>query len=81
MSEWQPIETAPKDGTEVLVFCRHGVKIAYWNAEPTVWDGSNDPCWTVFEPEDYFYGFHLVGPSAPTHWMPLPSPPIGESDE
>lgn len=58
--EWQPIETAPKDGTRILV-CRNDlvepVTIAYWSMgecrfmTPLVLD---------FRPL--------------THWMPLPDP-------
>ena len=36
MSEWQPIETAPKDGTRVLLF-RDGwaenTSVGYWNSD------------------------------------------------
>jgi hypothetical protein len=28
---WQPIETAPKDGSEIVVLTSHGIpEIAYW---------------------------------------------------
>lgn len=75
MSEWQPIETAPKDGSSILVFCKYGVRIAYWNIGPCIWERKSVPCWTVFEPDDYFYAEHLLEEAEPTHWMPLPLPP------
>lgn len=28
---WQPIETAPKDGTEILAFHRDGQSVAFWD--------------------------------------------------
>jgi hypothetical protein len=58
-SAWQPIETAPKDGTEVIVVERHLVRISFWD-EPRggVWSK-----WPGREPWD------------PTHWMPLPTIP------
>lgn len=60
MSKWQPIETAPKDGTWVLV--RSGVKrtvIAKWSKD---WGG-----WIV--------QYSAMGISRATHWMPLPPQP------
>lgn len=61
MSEWQPIATAPKDESFVLLWWPHWssravvgqCRFGAWSAEhfPTSWDD---------EP--------------PTHWMPLPEP-------
>jgi hypothetical protein len=78
MSEWQPIETAPKDGTEIIVFHPEGgVCAAFCPGDDFDWhcmDGSNTivgsrsgrsiPSMTSF-----------IHP--PTHWMPLPEPPAG----
>lgn len=36
MSEWQPIETAPKDGSAVLLWGRCGLRLAFWNGRS--WD-------------------------------------------
>jgi hypothetical protein len=58
--EWQPIETAPKDGTIVLLVIDHGK----WGEK--VWTGLWDDGWMVI------YG---KARNAPTHWMPLPAPP------
>jgi hypothetical protein len=62
--EWQPIESAPKDGTPVDIWCA-GFRYtdAYWGRVANEWlDEDGDPI------KDY-YG------EEPTHWMPLPSPP------
>jgi hypothetical protein len=64
---WQPIETAPKDGTEFDV----------WNAysEERIanvrWDGKHFVHWWIggFDSMDY------CRIERPTHWMPLPAPP------
>lgn len=84
MSEkWKPIESAPKDGTRVLVSNGKYVVIAYWNTEPLIWeDGGNNTqaCWTVFEPDDFYYAWHLLGDGGPTSWQPVPLPPPPESE-
>ncbi len=67
MSTWQPIDTAPKDGTWVLLTGGHA-------AEPT------GPCVVGFWDRDDWAYAHWDGSwysiyEAPTHWMPLPEPP------
>ena len=56
---WQPIETAPKNGTRILTFPG---PIAYWNGLYRRWINPADPD-----------AFSFTGP---THWMPLPAPPL-----
>lgn len=85
MCEWRGIETAPKDGSIILVWdgatdggpsC--GVVAAYW-AE---WDDDDDPEEGAFlvqagaewEFREIAGGDYLEGVT-PTHWMPLPEPP------
>jgi hypothetical protein len=64
---WQPIETAPKDGTQILIFSRaEGRAIASFShidADGTVW-------WKSGEFPDYSSGA--------THWLPLPKGPSEE---
>jgi hypothetical protein len=57
---WQPIETAPKDGTDVLV------GFANQN-RPSVVVGWFDN-WTEYDSMNIIKG-------TPTHWHPLPAPP------
>ena len=61
MTEWQPIETAPKDETRILMY-----RTGY--AESTA-VGAYWPTWEqwVSVPGSYTW--------KPTHWMPLPKPP------
>ena len=83
---WQPIDTAPRDGTTLLVMrdiwpgtksgraeeCTgHNTYVAAW------WAGERNGqgawiCYfnAVLDPEC---------PIDPTHWMPLPNPPQGET--
>lgn len=61
MSQWQPIETAPTDGTEVLVLIKPKVIRLGWFFAPS----SRTQGWAD----------ESSRPITPTHWMPLPEPP------
>ena len=61
---WQPIETAPKDGTEILVYGSwyphgkwKGMTLASWLPNEEMWTFDGDLMHDV------------------THWMPLPEAP------
>ena len=60
--QWLPIETAPKDGTEILAILKGqiGAQVIFYDFGEwlTSWDE-----------------FRLLGDDTPTHWMPLPLPP------
>ena len=62
--EWKPIETAPKDGTDVLAYVPETDQqfVIYWH--------QHDKCWA--------YAVCELGTiyCIPTHWMPLPQPPL-----
>jgi hypothetical protein len=77
MSEWQPIETAPKSERLIGWFPLPGgttsharVHVMYW----TNWDGLRGfiPCWNV---TGWGAGMDALFKYQPTHWMPLPDPP------
>jgi Protein of unknown function (DUF551) len=57
--EWRTIETAPEDGTEVMLFCHTPLGTQFMSVGYCVRDDWQDSDGTV----------------EPTHWMPLPSPP------
>lgn len=64
---WQPIETAPKDGTVVGVWNRYQpeiVKYARWGNLKT---SSVQMGWVSRA--------GIEGSYTPSHWMPLPAPP------
>ncbi len=69
MSDWRPIETAPKDGSTIIGWCRE------WG-EPQTID------WSKGEFGEHWYTAVMLPRYQPTHWMPLPKPPIvGPSKE
>lgn len=61
MSNWPPIETAPKDGTEILIWVErpHRYRAAWWDERY----GAYVDTWMCYEDA--------------THWQPLPDPPTG----
>jgi hypothetical protein len=63
MSEWKPIETAPKTDEPILV--------VYDNGDIEIIDDSNQTDWQPYDGINQ----NMMGVSKPTHWMPLPEPP------
>ena len=73
--EWQPIETAPKDGTEVLLFDTAFKKVVIgWYGVDYNNSNNNEKEWLYGEGDDYSCGYYYT-PCDPTHWMPLPDAP------
>jgi hypothetical protein len=64
VSEWQPIETAPKDGTIVLGCDGTGDDYQVYEM---AWIENVEFMWT----DPRFGGIY-----GPTHWMPRPPPPL-----
>ena len=63
--EWQPIETAPKDGSRILAVsadAAFGV---------VVWSSILGGTWVLACSDGQALNYYLD----PTHWMPLPEPP------
>lgn len=74
MSEWKPIETAPKDGTRVLIVSDDQVFIGYWSESAKFGDEIEKPGWQIHESEmDEWYA---VAVDDATHWTPIPEPPV-----
>lgn len=65
MSEWQPIETAPKDGSKIWAF----------NYEQGVMEWTEGDGWALWIWSDELLRDVDPDPEQPTHWMPLPAPP------
>ena len=72
MNEWQPIETAPKDGTGVLAFAL-GNPAGYFYGV-AMWVNA-DPDLNPHTPADKLSLWWWPYAIRPTHWMPLPAPP------
>lgn len=80
---WRPIETAPKDGTTILLAAPNNPVVAGWfNATftPFPWVFVDDISEVLCQCEDgpprlNANGYPLT---LPTHWMPLPEPPYGQ---
>lgn len=76
MSDWQPIETAPKDGTQVILLIpgwRRGVHIGSFEITELFRHGKRD--WRL--EKWVLSGYQLGDPPEPTHWIPLPLSPEG----
>lgn len=73
---WQPISTAPRDGTWFLA-----------QGDGRGLSGDFENCTFVCTWEDDLGGYtgwqSVPGdyPAQPTHWMPLPNPPLGPEEE
>jgi hypothetical protein len=76
MMEWQPIETAPKDGTRILLY-----RPSYFDWARVIGGNWCDekiakkprPYWT--HDRECLIGVLEARQHQPTHWMPLPPPP------
>lgn len=74
--KWRPIETAPKDGTIILVYGYWDGELSEKDIEREVWKAHfNLGTWCLDGSE-----FYAVEIANPTHWMPLPEPPKKEQN-
>jgi hypothetical protein len=69
---WQPISTAPRDGTAVFAYwpLRKNMKTSAKNFGFVTWQGH---CWCNAEDSKDEW-------ADPTHWQPLPPPPFEQED-
>jgi hypothetical protein len=78
-SEWRPIESAPKDGTNVILTNGKDVAEGNWVHDEggTTEYRDSDGRWISQDDRDGFEGWidWLGGMPDPTHWMPLPTAP------
>ncbi len=64
---WEPIKTAPMDGTHIFVSDGFFMRMAFWSPTQKRW-------------VDFNKGFDEIKDLSftPTHWMPIPDPPNKE---
>jgi hypothetical protein len=65
---WQTIKTAPRDGTDILVYAECFCLVVSWDDEAA----PSHP-WITADGPSYSFGLF-------THWMPLPTPPDAGGD-
>ena len=86
MAEWQPIETAPKDGTDIIVGRDIGtvwvVHVAWYRTLEEIQEMEGMGDWAPEHEGWWSYTRSAVSQEhlmdtwrRPTHWMPLPAPP------
>ena len=65
-NEWQPIETAPKDFNQLILYCGEFICMGRWSEYYKEWE---DDC-----------GIERLR-IQPSHWMLLPEPPKQEKND
>ena len=70
-ARWQPIETAPRDGTLIDLWAGERIANCAWNVP--------SKCWAERVGAG-FGGKHWAVVNNPTHWMPLPAAPANPED-
>ena len=91
--KWQPIETAPKDGTHVLLLTSNQIVVEGFWAEDAINFYKSQKGWASYDPENakgewIAFGSREEDPrmycgDTPQFWMPLPplpTPPEGQSE-
>jgi hypothetical protein len=68
---WQPIASAPKDGTHILIWDGEIECVAKFD----IWFTGHEGAWECVGASGYDIENAF---KAPTYWMPLPPPPDGK---
>ena len=77
MSEWQPIETAPRNGTAVILLIDDIALQGEWIEYPAN-DRRGKGEWKVEQISWHGCECCEVDDDQVTHWMPLPPPPSAD---
>jgi hypothetical protein len=81
---WRPIETAPKDGTEIDIWAipdgggepRRYIDVS-WRTEETTAAGAI----SFWQQYSRIRGKHCWVHARPTHWMPSPAAPVADVED
>jgi len=73
--EWQPIETAPSDGREAIVYRPRALLSGDKPVAVKRLIGGNHHCWDCTVPDGETPYNPTDGACHVTHWMPIPEPP------
>lgn len=71
MTDWQPIETAPKDGRQFYCGWFYRGRFIYEIGKVRTWESGQSSV-------VHGRSSHLI---YPTHWMPLPPPPTEDNEQ
>jgi hypothetical protein len=77
-TQWQPIGTAPKDGSMLFLWSM-GIHQGSWCIDEG-YSGDEEPSWFDNSRDSFTTGYS-ASPLNPTHWMPLPEPPKDKQNE
>lgn len=83
MNDWQPIATAPKDGTHVIVCDRSDDSFPFSQRPPTVAHWFGPPDLPGLRSGGWYLSVSYTEQPRlnwPTHWMPLPPPPAADGE-
>lgn len=75
--EWQPMSSAPKDGTSVLVWGPYNIAPCEAAYRERRWMAMHEECRVIEAQSDFGTEYKLCDPL--THWRPLPPPPAWQS--
>lgn len=76
LMKWKPIESAPKDGTPILLTDGHRVIAAWWGdlnaADSEFGTVAHEECWGWLISDGHNDPIWYRGHPSLTHWMPQP---------
>ena len=77
MTDWQPIETAPRDGSYCLLSNEHGTWVGVYVERFTSGYRPEQPWLSMMLNTRHMPRYCSL---TPTHWAPLPPPPAQEGE-